>query len=264
MKNIVLAGIALFAAGSMSYAANVQTNRERKYISPEERAAKKAQLSQMRMESFGGMIARPNTQKGEVFFVNCQKRVPKAWIDELVGYFADETLFKVSYKEGAFDFASPKIEGNASLFIIDDAKMPAILFAPENRWAFVNIAVIAKEERPAFFEARVKKQLSRGFALLCGASNSQYPNALTRGIVDEADLDKNIDYILPVDLFQRFVKYMEPLGVRPEIKVSYRKACQEGWAPAPTNEFQKAVWDKVHAMPTTPIKIKPETKKVKE
>ena len=45
---------------------------------------------------------------------------------------------------------------------------------------------------------------------------------------------------------------------------SYLKACQEGWAPAPTNEYQKAIWDKVHAMPTAPIKIKPETKKVRE
>ena len=41
----------------------------------------------------------------------------------------------------------------------------------------------------------------------------------------------------------------------------YRKACEEGWAPQPTNDVQKAIWDKVHAMPTEPLKIKPETKK---
>ena len=45
---------------------------------------------------------------------------------------------------------------------------------------------------------------------------------------------------------------------------SYKKACEEGWAPAPTNDIQKAIWDKIHAMPTAPIKIKPETKKVRE
>ena len=44
----------------------------------------------------------------------------------------------------------------------------------------------------------------------------------------------------------------------------YRKACEEGWAPAPTNDVQKAIWDKVHAMPTEPIKIKPETKKTEK
>ena len=35
----------------------------------------------------------------------------------------------------------------------------------------------------------------------------------------------------------------------------YRKACMDGWAPAPTNEYQKAIWDQVHAIPTKPIKI---------
>ena len=34
--------------------------------------------------------------------------------------------------------------------------------------------------------------------------------------------------------------------------------------PAPTNDVQKAIWDEIHAMPTEPIKIKPETKKVSD
>ena len=32
-------------------------------------------------------------------------------------------------------------------------------------------------------------------------------------------------------------------------------------APAPTNEFQKAVWDKVHAIPQNPMKIEFDPKK---
>ena len=42
---------------------------------------------------------------------------------------------------------------------------------------------------------------------------------------------------------------------------NYRTAVKEGWAPQPTNDVQKAIWDKVHAMPTEPLKIKSETKK---
>ena len=53
-------------------------------------------------------------------------------------------------------------------------------------------------------------------------------------------------------------------GITPWYQTTYHKAVEEGWAPAPTNEYQKAIWDKVHAMPTAPIKIKPETKKVRE
>ena len=221
----------------------------------EEVAAKRAKAQEVLMKKVGGLVARPGTQRGEIFYVNCQKRAPREWIDESIAYFREETKFRISYVEGSFDLASPKVEGNATLFIIDDEKLPPILVAPESRWAFVNVHHIAKEERPAFFQARTKKELSRGFAYLCGAANSQFPMALTRGLVDHSDLDKNMDYRLPVDLFQRFRTYMEPLGVTPQIQVIYRKAVQEGWAPSPTNEYQKAIWDKVHSVPKSPMKI---------
>ena len=59
----------------------------------------------------------------------------------------------------------------------------------------------------------------------------------------------------------RCQRYLLSLGVKPYRLTTYRKACEEGWANPPTNDVQKAIWDKVHAMPTEPIKIKPETKK---
>ena len=49
-----------------------------------------------------------------------------------------------------------------------------------------------------------------------------------------------------------------------EARVPYLVAVQEGWAPQPTNDVQKAIWDKVHALPTEPIKIKPEEKKTEK
>ena len=257
-----------FAAASAilaccGFAAQLPQAKKGPPLTPEEAAVRRAKFEEMRMKKVGGIVTRPGTQKGEVFYVNCQKRAPKEWIDESIAYFARETKFKISYREGAFDFASPKVEGNATLFIIDDETMPALLVAPENRWAFVNIAVIAKEKRPAYFQARVKKQLTRGFAYLCGASNSQFPGALTRGIVNEDDLDENLDLRLPVDIIARFRPYMEALGVTPRIDVTYKRACEEGWAPAPTNEFQKAIWDKVHSVPKNPMKIEFDPKKGK-
>ena len=45
----------------------------------------------------------------------------------------------------------------------------------------------------------------------------------------------------------------------PAIVSTYLKACEEGWAPTPTNEYQKAIWEQVKADkergPTNPIKI---------
>ncbi len=235
----------------------------RKPINPAERAAKKARIDRMEMEEYGGRLMRPHTQTGTVFCVDAQKKIPREWIEEVLQYFTDETRFDFSYKKGSFDFISPKIEGNATLFIIDDEKLPVILHAPENRWIALNAAVIAKEHRLAFFRARSKKQVSRSLALLCGASNSQFPGALTRGIATEEDLDKNIDYVLPIDVFNRFRTYMEPFGVRPAIYDTYDRACREGWAPAPTNDIQKAIWNEVYKVPDKPITINFDPKKDK-
>ena len=33
----------------------------------------------------------------------------------------------------------------------------------------------------------------------------------------------------------------------PYIESTYRKACREGWAPAPTNDVQKAIWEDINA-----------------
>ena len=256
MKNQILLTLAAATLVVSSYAKEV--------VSPEELAARKAERQAEFDKRTGGRIVKPGTQQGEIVYADCQTRIPKAWIEESVAYFAKETRFKISVKSGmSFDLMNPKIEGNATLFIIDDVSLPAILVAPENRWALVNIAPIAKEKRPAYFEARVKKELSRGLAYLCGAANSQYPRALTRGIVNHADLDKNPDLSLPVDVIQRFKTYMESLDVRPAMMSTYIKACREGWAPPPTNDVQRVIWNQVHAVPDKPMKIEFDPKRDK-
>lgn len=224
---------------------------------------RKAKLEAVVNQRVGGFIERPGTAKGSITYVNCQQKAPKAWIDESIAYFSEVTKFKINYAEGTFDIKNPKVEGNIAIFIVDDDGLPTLLIAPENRWAMVNIAPIAQEKRPIFFEQRTKKELSRAFAYLCGATGSKYERSLTRGISSQTELDKNPDYELPMDVVQRFWDYMKPLGVLPAQRATYLKACQEGWAPPPTNDVQKAVWEKVHAIPDKPITIEFDPKKDK-
>lgn len=42
-------------------------------------------------------------------------------------------------------------------------------------------------------------------------------------------------------------KAMQERGIPIARSVTYRQAVKEGWAPAPTNDIQRAVWDKVKA-----------------
>ena len=260
MNKIIFAATAI----AVAFAAQADTNAASTQPTPKERLntlERKAKFEAVVNQRVGGFLEKPGTAKGSIVYVNCQQKAPKTWINESIAYFCEVTKFKVNYAEGTFDIKSPNVVGEASIFIIEDETLPPILVAPESRWALVNIAPIAKEQRPIFFEQRTKKELSRAFAYLCGATGSKYERSLTRGITSQSELDKNYDYELPMDIVQRFWDYMKPLGVLPAQRATYLKACEEGWAPAPTNDVQKAIWDKVHEMPTEPLKIKPETKK---
>ena len=257
MNKLLLAIITTGLAFTVS-AQSAEPQKER--LSTIER---KAKLEAVVNQRVGGFIERPGTAKGSITYVNCQQKAPRAWIDESIAYFSEVTKFKINFAEGTFDIKNPKVEGNVSIFIVEDDGLPTLLIAPENRWAMVNIAPIAQEKRPIFFEQRTKKELSRAFAYLCGATGSKYERSLTRGISSQAELDKNPDYELPMDIVQRFWDYMKPLGVLPAQRATYLKACQEGWAPPPTNDVQKAVWEKVHAIPDKPITIEFDPKKDK-
>ena len=255
MKNTLFICLCLSALSAFAQAPNARPN-----LTPEEIAAHKAEMQERRMRYTGGLVVRPDSLKGEIVYVNCQKAADKAWLEESIAYFVKESKVNISLRDGVFDLKNPSVQGNLSIFIVEDSALPNLLIAPENRWAMVNVAPL-KTEKTAFFAARVKKELSRAFALLCGGANSSFPNALTGGITKPADLDTHLDLRLQADIISRFHSYLKPFGVIPAVRTSYRKACMEGWAPEPADDYQKAIWDELHQLPTEPIKIKPEEKK---
>ena len=218
----------------------------------------KARLQEVIYKRTGGKLKKPGVQRGRLVYVNAQKRAPEKWLVENAKVFAENSHLEIQVVEGEFSFPEPKIVGEASLFVIDDPKLPSLLHAPEARWTMVNVAPLATGagEKPAYFAARVQKQLTRGFALLAGTQTSNYPNSLLGCVTNPDGLDHFTDCRLPVDILARFVPYVAGYGVTPYVVSTYRKACQEGWAPQPTNDVQKAIWDEVHELPSEPITIK--------
>ena len=211
----------------------------------------------------GGMITTTFKNTKKIYFVNAQSRASKDLI-ELTRQRLDAALkTPIDIIDGTFDFSTPKIYGELSLYIIDDEKLPMSLIAPEGRWAFVNIAHLysGRGKKPSFFEARVKKQIARIGCMLFGGIGSTYNSNLLSFIENADGLDRYESDDLPVDGMMRCTRYLINLGVKPYRRISYRKACREGWAPTPTNDIQKAIWDKVHAAPKNPIKIEFDPKK---
>jgi len=77
-----------------------------------------------------------------------------------------------------------------------------------------------------------------------------------------ADLNGCTDE-LPVDVTAKMLPYFEARGVKSEQLIPYRVAVQEGWAPQPTNDVQRTIWNQIHAIPDKPITIEFDPKKDK-
>ena len=232
---------------------------KKKPLTPEERAARRAKAHEEFIKRTGGKIIDTRKMKGRVVIVNAQKEAQERWLNECAKYFGEQLKVKVDVESGKFSFPDVKTVGEATVFVISDEKLPSLLAAPDNGWAAVNIVPLkqGRGEKPQFFEARVRKEITRAMASACGGIDSAYPGNPVAPVAKLEDIDTFPDALLAVDVLKRMAKYLEAKGVVKYRVTTYDFACQEGWAPEPTNDIQKAVWEEVRKIPSEPIKIKP-------
>lgn len=240
MKSLVFAIIVLTLAGSVSAEPLSDAERQRRH--------------ELRMMKTGGVLRDVRNQRGRVVIVNCQTAADERWIRNGAKVLADCLRISVDVMRGSFDLLRPELQGEATVFVVDDPKLPISLIAPEARWSVLNLASF-KDAKRTYFETRTTKALSRALVPLLGGSDSQYPCCVMGNVLKPEDLDKVPSSQLPVDVIARMEKNMKGLGLGQWSETFYRQACREGWAPAPTNKYQKAVWDQVHSIPDKPMKI---------
>lgn len=265
MKIIILSLITILYSGF----GIAQTQKS--LLSLEEREARKAKFYEIQMKKNGGIVIKPGSQQGRFLFVYDAHNVELEVLDSSARKLSKEYRIAINVEEGtSIDVNNANRfvkENNVNLvvFVLNNKNSDTtLLVAPENRWGILNISPLIKDVSKRTANERIEKEIKRLFAILSGSFSSQFPNSLLSAIKQPSDLD-NIDEVrLPHDVKSRAIPYLASFGITPYVQTNFRKACQEGWAPAPTNDIQKAIWEKVHAMPTAPIKIKPETKKVKE
>ncbi len=260
----VLAAVAAFAAATADAEPKMPAPGEKikvHHMTPEMREKLKKQL--------GNRIEKPGSRKGKVAFIDtCSKSCEE--LKNLVAAYAELTRLNLVFETAApGDPVALKSASGADVAVVltEDDTTPAMLAAVEDGWAVVNTrrldrSLATEEAKAKFFGARCAKEAMRAFAAVSGGLSSQYPgNIMGTRKIEDLDL---VEPYLPMDKVQAIIGYLESRGVTPTIIAHYRKAVQEGWAPSPTNDYQKAIWDKVHAMPTEPIKIKPEEKKTEK
>lgn len=271
MKKMIITPLAVFGLASCLFAAPAATNSlaaamsEIAKMTPEERAAKSAENKQKMMELFGGMMEVPGSQKGCIVFANAQKRVPAAELEKVLKFFARNSF---AYAAKVVDVEGFTVESAVSIkerigaqlvvFVVDSPTLGTMLTAPEERWAMVNVAKLAADDpKPQYLSARVRKEATRALAFV--ASCSQYDAPLVQPMKSPSDLDDVVRIAYPFDVIAGVTKYFNAIGVTKRERSTYRSIITRGYNIAPTNEYQRAIWEKVKAeserKPSNPILI---------
>ena len=202
----------------------------------------------------GGFIQHRNGFQGRIAIVDAQGECPAKQLQALAKDLVSITEYNAQYVKGSAALAKlPPLEiGRAALkeadaklavVVVSQDNLPPSLIAIEDHWAVVNVKAL-KAGLPAgklgevMFAARCRKEAMRAYSVICGGSGSQYQGTIVNAI-DPQDLDK-LDETIPLDTILAYQKYLKRLGVTRSQLVTYRQAYVQGWAPAPTNDHQRA------------------------
>lgn len=228
-------------------------------LTPEEKKA-------LFMRRTGGFIEQPGSMKGCFAILNTQTEIPAAEFETVAAYLKEELKFDVKVSVVKPDAPAKLVAATPNkvgVVVVADDDSPSLLVAPEDGWAVLNVRKLSKgletdSAKAKFVPARFRKELMKAFSCVAGGTRSSFSGNLM-SVKDYAALDLAPE-VLPADKVENATEYLKEIGFTPLRRVTYVRACREGWAPAPTNDIQKLAWEKVHELPTKPIVIKPETK----
>ena len=253
MKRMTLS--AAFALASLGTWAGI--------IGPVQRMTPKAPESdQALMKLLGGYLLDPKTGKGAFAFIDAQDRcdagVISAVAKRVSEYVEISTVFAKANKPALSEISGLIAEagGAAGLVVVDEPTLPMCLVAPEGKWAIVNVAALAANGASTDIVAkRLTKELWRGFCFLGGSRPTISANCVMNPAFTVEDLDKMPRDMITNEPRPYVTTHYKRMGVSQHRFATYNEAVEEGWAPQPTNDYQKVIWDKIHAPPTKPIRI---------
>ena len=255
----------VLAALVTAFARATETSKAESDATKPTREQRIARRDRLMMEMHGGLLPAKGTPAGRIVVANAQSKVSPdnfdysalkggSWLRG-VCTVVPESAAPAKCIVPEMDRLRKRHRADFLLLVTDDPSLPASLVAVEAQWAIMNIAALEKgAATPEVTRIRARNEFTRVFCMLCGGFSSQFKAPLTNFVVGIDDLDSCLADP-PVDVNARLRDYLDLRGIKPERRVTYRQACREGWAPAPTNEVQRAIWEKVHAIPAKPMRI---------
>ncbi len=142
-----------------------------------------------------------------------------------------------------------KERGSAVAVMVADAgdAAPVLAVYPEDRVAVVNASRLYLGAADADRETRLVKEIWRAFGFVSGCGYAGTDASVMQPISSPVELDAIKWSIVSPMSFQQISLLLSRYGAVAGGRTTYRRAVAEGWAPPPTNDYQKAVWDRVMA-----------------
>ena len=250
MMCAVAAALGLVAFGEVKKLSDADLQlirRSYKELNAEERIRRGKLIELKDMIDNGGRLVLPGTPYGTIRIVNLQKRVPKNGLVKVLNPFRNSLDYDIAIVDS-------DCEATMTIRLVDDDKTPLSTVYPEDLKATINVGRLgADNPKPEVYAARIRKMILRTFA--CLTAGSAHGTPLYTRVRHPSDLDDVAKENFPIDVSTRANLFLQDAGLKPYERCSYREALTLGKQIAPTNEYQKAIWDKVHAPPTKPIKI---------
>ena len=227
-----------------------------------DRQARMAKLRERRERVYrqtGGTIIKPGSQKGKIRFVSSVATVNKALIEKQYEQYRLSYPFDIDVVSGeavtveTAAAAKAKAGFDIAVFIVDSASTAPMIAAPEEGWAIVNNRACGTPERTS-------KEAMKAYVYIAGGVNSTYGLSFL-STTKPQELDSVAVVDIPLDVSEGMRKQLEMIKITPQTRAHYNVAVEQGWAPPPTNDVQKAIWDRIRAEPSNPIKIKYDPKK---
>ena len=246
-KLLVMVACALTFCIAMSEESKPASGPHKKYSQKE----LQAKIRRVTMKKTGGIVRQAGSAKGAAVILNAQDTVPVENLERVVAEIDRLIRIQVSTKavKGASLANARKLVeangGNLGVFVVDDPAFPTpLLAAPESGWAFVNVAALKSDSpAPEVLATRVRRETLRAFSFVGGGAYPQHLDFVMQDVTDLKGIDSLPGETFGLEVMSKILATMPRYGITPWNQTTYKNACYQGWAPAPTNEFQQAIWD---------------------
>ena len=255
MRNICAIPMVLAVISSLTFADEFATKTDPVLNAPHAASAPSGEANDGEddMREFGGFIDVPPV--GPAMIIADARSVIDSAVPARVARTVREML-----KLGALSKASPLIAGETPfahavsvrkaekgllvILLCDGVKgEPALAVYPEERVAIVSAAAATAFAKGQDAEKRLVKEIWRGIGFICGAGYDKYAAGVMQPVSSPLELDMVQWQVIHPLSFERMNKFFAKYGVGRCRRYTYKRACEEGWAPPPTNDYQRAIWE---------------------